>query len=138
MSASGHLMRNGRHLTLAASASIARSRDAFSTRARSLQTLVQKIGALPANALQSLDQLTNWTVQYLGLAIIGPMARNRDWATDLEAISLLESQGLIRCESCTWEGSSLLKNRLVGEAVGEYFWNASENPFRGNEILEPQ
>jgi hypothetical protein len=31
----------------------------------------------------------------------------------------------------------LLKDRLVGEAVEEFFWSASDNAFRGNDILEP-
>lgn len=65
------------------------------------------------------------------------MAPNREWATDVEAIETLVAHGFIRCDARTLEGSSVLKDRLVGEAVGEAFWGASDNPFRGNDILEP-
>jgi hypothetical protein len=99
--------------------------------------MLKKIATLPANTQRSSEKLTRWTAGFLGYAIIGPMAPNREWAMDLESIATLESNGLIRCDSCTWEGSSWLKDRLVGEVVGEFFWSASDNPFRGNDILEP-
>jgi hypothetical protein len=99
--------------------------------------MLRKIAALSANTQKSLEALTRWTARFLGYTIIGPMAPNRDWATDLEAIAALKSNGLIRCESSTWEGHASLKDRLVGEAVGEFFWNAADNPFRGNDVLEP-
>jgi hypothetical protein len=35
-------------------------------------------------------------------------------------------------------GSSWLKNRDIGEIVGEFFFGAYNNPFRGNEILLPR
>ena len=34
-------------------------------------------------------------------------------------------------------GTSWLKNRDVGETVGEFFYGAMTNPFRDNEILLP-
>ena len=109
-----------------------------STRREDLKQLVETIAKLPESARKSLEALARWTAQFLGCAVIGPMARNREWATDVEAIETLEAHGFIRCEVRTLEGSSVLKDRLVGEAVGEAFWSASENPFRGNDILEPR
>ena len=106
-------------------------------RQEAVDGMLKKIATLPANAQKSLEGLTKWTAGFLGYAIIGPMAPNRKWAMDLESIATLESNGFIRCESCTWVGSSRLKDRLIGEAVGEFFWNAADNPFRGNDILEP-
>jgi hypothetical protein len=106
-------------------------------RQEAFEGMLKKIAMLPANAQKSLETLTKWTAGFLGAALIGPMAPNRKWALDLDSIATLESNGFIRCESCTWEGSSCLKDRLIGEAVGAFFWNAADNPFRGNDILEP-
>jgi hypothetical protein len=106
-------------------------------RREALDGMLERISTLPANTQKSLETLTRWTAGFLGYAVIGPMAPNHKWAADLESITTLESNGLIRCDSSTWEGSSRLKDRLVGEAVGEFFWNSSDNPFRGNDILEP-
>ena len=36
------------------------------------------------------------------------------------------------------EGHAWLKHREVGEAVGEFFFGAEKNPFRGNEVLLPK
>lgn len=36
------------------------------------------------------------------------------------------------------EGHAWLKNREVGEAIGEFFFSAEKNPFRGNELLLPK
>jgi hypothetical protein len=102
-----------------------------------LDGMLTKIATLSANTQKSLETLTRWTARFLGYAIIGPMAPNREWAVDLESVAALESDGFIRCGSCTWDGHASLKDRLVGEGVGEFFWNAADNPFRGNDILEP-
>jgi hypothetical protein len=36
------------------------------------------------------------------------------------------------------EGHAWLKNREVGKAIGEFFFGAEKNPFRGNELLLPK
>jgi len=36
------------------------------------------------------------------------------------------------------EGHAWLKNREIGEAVGEFFFGAGKNPFWGNELLLPK
>ena len=110
--------------------------NARSARREALIRTVETIANLPENARRSLEALARWTAKFLGSAVIGPRARNGDWAIDVDAIEILETRGLVRCDACTMEGTSVLKDRLVGEAVGEFFWGASENPFRGNDILE--
>jgi hypothetical protein len=37
-----------------------------------------------------------------------------------------------------YRGASWIKNREVGEVVGEFFFGAENNPFRGNDILLPK
>jgi hypothetical protein len=53
-------------------------------------------------------------------------------------VRLLLEKGLIGGEGKGMEGKSWLKNRLVGEVVGEYFFGAAQNPFRDNELLLPK
>ena len=106
-------------------------------RSKAAKELLQKIAELPPNARASLENLTRWTAQFLGMTVIGPMAPNKIWATDAEAIEILTSQGFISGDDRTEAGSASLKDRLVGEAAGETFWGRPNNPFRGNDILEP-
>ena len=49
----------------------------------------------------------------------------------------LKEIGIIGTSGDATSGTSWLKNRGVGEAVGEFFYGATTNPFRDNDILLP-
>ncbi|MGC1322910.1 MAG: hypothetical protein WA849_12065 [Candidatus Udaeobacter sp.] len=99
--------------------------------------LLKEMAALPPAAKNSLTALVKWTAQFLGYAVVNPYARNREWADSPESIELLRKAGIIGSEGEGMEGSSWLKNREVGEVVGEFVFGERENPFRANEILLP-
>jgi hypothetical protein len=100
--------------------------------------LLAAIESLPEPARQSLGQLTRWTAQFVNFAVIGPKAPNKSWASEEGVTELLKASGLIACEDITMNGSSSLLDRAVGEAAGEFFFGADENPLRGCTILEPR
>jgi hypothetical protein len=93
---------------------------------------------LPQNARDSLERLTLWTARFLGYALINPLAPNKDWADQTATVQMLQDSGLIGSEGDGLQGHSWLKNREVGEIVGEFFFGAEKNPFRDNELLLPK
>jgi len=56
----------------------------------------------------------------LGSSVINPLAPNKEWADKLRTVRLLIEKGLIGGEGKGMQGKSWLKNRFVGEVVGEY------------------
>jgi hypothetical protein len=56
------------------------------------------------------------------------MAPNREWALDEVSISALSSAGIIQGD-LDMDGRSSIKDRDVGEAIGEYFFGFAENRF---------
>ena len=87
-------------------------------------------------AKASLKRLADWTLKFDGFALIGPRANDTDWATDASAVSELHDLGLVGRDAAS--GTSWIKDRLVGEAIGEHFYGSSDNPFRGCTILPPE
>jgi hypothetical protein len=102
------------------------------------QRLVEDVGGLAPTARESLRKLTLWTAQFLGFAVINPLASNKNWADSPETIDTLRQAGLIGRDGEGLDGHAWLKNREVGEAVGEFFFGAEKNPFRGNDLLLPK
>jgi hypothetical protein len=96
------------------------------------------IEELQPNVQESLERLTRWTCGFLGFALVNPYASNRDWADSAETVSILKDAGIIDGTGDGLEGSSWLKDRDVGEAVGEFIFGTEENPLRGNELLLPK
>jgi hypothetical protein len=93
---------------------------------------------LANNIRESLRKLTSWTRPFLGMAIINPFAPNKEWADEEATVIALRDSGLIGTTDPAITGASWLKNREVGEAVGEFFFGAAANPFRGNDLLLPK
>ena len=93
---------------------------------------------LPEAAQRSLESLTRWTAQFVGYALVGPMAPNRTWALDEESVRILRAAELIGSDDTSMDGSSWLLNREVGEAAGEFFYGVDTNPLKGSTILEPK
>jgi hypothetical protein len=100
--------------------------------------LLELITRLPDPAKGSLAKLTRWTTQWLGFAVIGPYAPNREWADSAESVRALREAGLIDVSGSDAEGSSSLKNRRVGEAAGEFVFGSADNPLRDSELLLPE
>ena len=69
--------------------------------------------------------------------MINPKAPNSDWAEGPTSVQSLKDLGIIATSGDATSGKSWLKNRDVGEAVGEFFYGSMTNPFRDNEILLP-
>jgi hypothetical protein len=67
--------------------------------------------------------------------MINPSAPNKKWADSARTVKTLLEAGLIEGEGRGLKGSSSLKSRAVGEAVGEFVFGIAANPFRGNELL---
>jgi len=107
-------------------------------RASEKAKLLEVIKGLPEQARESLERLTRWTARFVGLAVIGPMAPNREWALDEAAIQSLALAGLIDGDSRSVDGKSWIKDREVGEIVGECFFGVDKNPLRENTILAPK
>ena len=93
---------------------------------------------LPDNVRESLRQLTTWTMRFLGMSIINPYAPNREWADGTATVMTLRDAGLIGTTNPTMAGSSWIKNREIGEAVGEFVFGQMATPFRGRELLLPK
>jgi hypothetical protein len=100
--------------------------------------LTAQIKQMPENVVKALEKLTKWTAQFVGLSVINPMAPNRKWADKAATVSLLAEKKLIGGEGNGLNGKSWLKDRFVGEVVGEYFFGVAQNPFRDNELLLPK
>jgi hypothetical protein len=99
--------------------------------------LHEVIGALEPAAKDSLKRLAAWTAQFVNFALINPMAPNSEWADGPASVQSLKELGIIGTSGVATSGTSWLKNRDVGEAVGEFFYGAMTNPFRDNDILLP-
>ena len=65
------------------------------------------------------------------------MAPNKDCADQAESVRELLDAKLIGCHGEGLQGTSWLKNREVGEIVGEFF-SGEVNPFRGSDLLLPK
>lgn len=99
--------------------------------------LVTSLSDLPENVQSSLRKLTEWTAQFLPYAMLNPEAPNRAWADCVQTIETLKTLGLIDGEGEGLEGLSWLRDRDVGEAVGEHFFGVADNPFRDSQLLLP-
>jgi hypothetical protein len=102
------------------------------------ERLLLVIKQLPQNVRKALEKLTHWSGRFLGYSVINPLAPNKKWADRVRTVELLLEKGLIGGEGKGLQGKSWLKDRFVGEVVGEYFFGASQNPFRDNELLLPK
>lgn len=100
--------------------------------------LLGVIGALDPAPKESLHKLAAWTARFINLALINPMAPNSEWADGPASVHLLKELGIIGTSGDATSGNSWLRNRDVGEAVGEFIYGAMTNPFRDNEILLPR
>jgi hypothetical protein len=100
--------------------------------------LLEIIKGLPPSAQESLECLTKWTAKFVGYAVVGPMAPNSEWAVDEASIQSLASAGLIEGASQSLEGTSWIKNREIGNAIGEFFYGADHNLLRDSTILPPK
>ena len=100
-----------------------------------LQEIIEE---LQPNVQESLARLARWTANFLPFAVINPYAPNKDWADSEETVSILKNMSIIDGKGEGLEGSSWLKDREVGEAVGEFVFGMEANPFRGNELLLPK
>ena len=114
---------------------IVKAREKGSTERAHLHDVIRN---LADNVRESLRRLANWTTRFLGLAIINPFAPNTEWADEAATVVTLREAGLIGTNNPTMAGASWLKNRQVGEVVGEFFFGAATNPFRGNDLLLPK
>jgi hypothetical protein len=99
--------------------------------------LLEVIGTLDPASKHSLQRLAHWTARFLNFAVINPMAPNSEWADGPASVQSLNDHGIIGTSGDAMSGHSWLKNRDVGETVGEFFYGAMTNPFRDNEILLP-
>lgn len=100
--------------------------------------LLAVVANLPERTRKDLEQLVQWTARFLGASMMNPLAPNREWASDVNTPSILLEAGLIGSEGEGIQRVSWLKNRNIGDAVGEYFFGVAKNPFRGNELLLPK
>ena len=100
--------------------------------------LLATVQGLPETVRKSLERLTRWTARFVHLAVVGPMAPNRDWALDEESIVTLSKAGLIGGEGTSMDGKSWLLDREVGEVVGEFFFGVGQNPFKASTVLMPK
>ncbi len=99
--------------------------------------LLEVIGALEPGTKESLQRLAAWTAQFVNFALINPMAPNSEWAAGPASVLSLKECGIIGTSGDATSGASWLKNRDVGEAVGEFFYGAMTNPFHDAHILLP-
>jgi hypothetical protein len=109
-----------------------------SSRLEEKSRFLNLISELPENVQESLKKLVYWTARFLGAALINPHAPNIEWADSSETIATLKQKGIISGEGVDLQGSSWLKDREMGEIVGEFVFGVAQNPFRGNEILLPK
>jgi hypothetical protein len=99
--------------------------------------LLGVIDTLDKASKDSLQRLMDWTARLLNFAVINPMAPNSEWADGPASVQSLKDHGIIGTSGDPLSGTAWLKNRDVGETVGEFFYGAMTNPFRDNEILLP-
>jgi len=99
-------------------------------------SIIAAIAQLSAAGKTSLKRLADWTLKFDGLSLIGPHANDTDWATDAVAANELLDSGLVARDTAS--GTSWIKDRLVGDAIGEHFYGFEDNPFRDCTILPPE
>jgi hypothetical protein len=104
-------------------------------KAKEKATFLELVKGLTTDARESLERLTRLTAQFVGYAIIGPQTPNREWAVDEPSVRTLLSAGLIESDSDSMEGASCIKDREIGEWLGEFFFGARQNPLAENTIL---
>ncbi len=109
-----------------------------SSRVAEKERLLKTISELPENVKNSLRKLVYWTARFLGYSIVCPYAPNGEWADSPETVAILKRTGIIGGEGSDLDGSSWLKDREIGEIVGEFVFGIGKNPFRGNELLLPR
>ena len=102
------------------------------------ERFLKAISELPSNVRESLRKLVNWTLPFLRAAVINPHAPNREWADSEATIAILRDMGLVGGEGDGLAGYSWLRDREIGEIVGEFMFGFAENPFRENELLLPK
>jgi hypothetical protein len=113
---------------------IAKEREASVEEKARIQDVIRN---LAENLRERLEKLAAATSRYLGMPMINPSISNAAWADDTTTVIALRNADLIGgTADATTEG--WLKNRLVGEAVGEFFFGSASNPFRGNTLLLPK
>jgi len=108
-----------------------------SSRRNERARLLGVIEALEPSTKESLKKLAAWTARFLNFTLINPMAPNSAWADGPDSVLALKTLEIIGTSGDAGSGESWLKNRDVGDAVGEFFYGAATNPFRDNEILLP-
>lgn len=108
-----------------------------SRRSEEKARLLGVIDTLEPAAKESLQRLAAWTARFVNLALINPMAPNSEWADGPASVRSLKERGIIGTSGDATSGTSWLKNRDVGEAVGEFFYGAMTNPLRDSNILLP-
>jgi hypothetical protein len=115
---------------------IVKEREATAEEKARIQDVIRN---LAENVRECLGKLAVATSRFLGMATINPFIPNTEWADAAPTVIALRDAGLIGGTiDPTIEGSSCLKNRVVGEAVGEFFFGSASNPFRGNTLLLPK
>jgi hypothetical protein len=115
---------------------IVKEREASAEEKAHIQDVIRD---LTENVRECLGKLVTATSRFLGKAIINPSIPNAEWADEAATVILLRDADLIGgTADPTIEGSSWLKNRVVGEAGGEFFSGSASNPFRGNTLLLPK
>jgi hypothetical protein len=115
---------------------IVKEREATAEEKARIQDVIRN---LAENVRECLWKLAVATSRFLGMATINPFIPNTEWADAAPTVIALRDAGLIGgTVDPTIEGSSCLKNRVVGEAVGEFFFGSASNPFRGNTLLLPK
>jgi hypothetical protein len=107
-------------------------------RAAERARVVEVARSLSPSARESLDRLVRWTARFVGFAMINPHAPNLEWADSLETIRELREAGLIGTDGDGMDGRSWLRDRDIGDAVGEVVFGAAANPFRDGELLLPK
>jgi hypothetical protein len=115
---------------------IVKEREASMEEKARIQGVVRN---LAENIRECLKKLADATSRFLGMAVINPSIPNGVWADDAATVIALRDGDLIGgTADATAEGYSWLKNRVVGEAVGEFFFGSASNPFRDNTLLLPK
>lgn len=102
------------------------------------ELVFQTIGRFQEDVRESLKELVHRTAKFIGYSVLNPHFSNKDWAASGDVVQTLFDAGIIGGDTEFTLGSSWIKDRVVGEIVGEYFFGRAQNPFRGNELLLPR
>jgi hypothetical protein len=88
---------------------------------RELTRLQELIRNLAENVRTSLQGLVSRTAGFLGTSMVHPLFPNKEWADEEATVIALRDAAVIGTNDPTMAGTSWLKDREVGEAVGEFF-----------------